>query len=76
MASQDLVSWTCSAIVLTALLAYITFEVVKRWRVGLRIAGLDEGLLQDDGVSVEVITDAPKGSIVVPGMAVVPLDED
>jgi|TARA_B100000287_G_C20040875_1_gene546351 hypothetical protein len=76
MASQAMVGWACSAIVLAALLAYITIEVVKRWRVGLRIVGLDEGLLDDDGVSVEVITDAPKGSIVSPGMAVVPLEED
>ena len=76
MASQAMVGWACSAIVLAALLAYITIEVVKRWRVGLRIVGLDEGLLDDDGVSVEVSTDAPKGSSVSPGMAVVPLEED
>jgi hypothetical protein len=35
--------------------------------VGLRLASLDEGLLEDDGVSVETITDAPPGSQVIAG---------
>ena len=44
------------------------FEVLKRWRVGLRLSALDESLLYDDSVSVEVITDTPIGSSMVGGV--------
>ena len=46
----------------------MVFEGLKRWRVGLRLSALDESLLYDDGVSVEVITDAPAGSGMVSGV--------
>ncbi len=62
MASQDLIAWVCSGIVLFGLLSYVVFEAIKRWRVNLRLSALDEGLLEYGGVSVEVITDAPPGS--------------
>ncbi|MAH98988.1 MAG: hypothetical protein CMA12_06560 [Euryarchaeota archaeon] len=67
MATQDLVAWICSALVILAICAFVFFELLKRWRVGLRLTELDETLLSDDGVSVEEITDAPKGSMVTSG---------
>ncbi len=67
MVAQSLVAWVCSAVILVLLLGIVVIEVLKRWRVGLRLASLDEGLLQDDGVSVDTITDAPQGSQVIVG---------
>ena len=67
MVTQDVVSWGCSALVISAIAYYLVFEVLKRWRVGLRLASLDESLLDDDGVTVEEIMDAPSGSVVVEG---------
>ena len=64
----DVVSWGCAAVVILGLAAYVFFEVLKRWRVGLRLSALDESLLYDDGVSVEVITDTPIGSSMVGGV--------
>ena len=67
MVTQDFVAWICSAVVILAICAFVLFELLKRWRVGLRLTALDETLLDDDGVSVEEITDAPKGSVVTRG---------
>ena len=67
MASQDLVAWGCSALVMFGIAYYIVFEILKRWRVSLRLAAMDESLLYDDGVRVEEIMDAPEGSVVVMG---------
>ncbi len=64
----DVVAWGCAAVVILGLAAYVFFEVLKRWRVGLRLSALDESLLYDDGVSVEVITDTPIGSSMVGGV--------
>ena len=47
--------------------SYIVFEILKRWRVGLRLSALDESLLNDEVVTVEVVTDAPQGSSFVAG---------
>ena len=63
----DVIAWGCAAVVIFGLAAYVFFEILKRWRVGLRLSALDESLLQDDGVTVEVITDAPIGSSMVVG---------
>lgn len=68
MADGVLVAWSCSAVVLFGVASYVVFEGLKRWRVGLRLSALDESLLYDDGVSVEVITDAPTGSSIVGGV--------
>jgi len=68
MAAAGMVAWGCSAMVLFGVASYVVFEGLKRWRVGLRLSALDESLLSDDGVSVEVITDAPTGSSMVGGM--------
>ena len=40
-------------------------EIIKRWRIGLRMAAGDESLLTDNSVSVKTITDSPQGSVVV-----------
>ena len=64
----DVVAWGCAAVVILGLAAYVFFEVLKRWRVGVRLSALDESLLYDDGVSVEVITDTPIGSSMVGGV--------
>ena len=63
-----MVAWGCAAVVILGLAAYVFFEILKRWRVGLRLSALDESLLYDDGVSVEVITDTPIGSSMVGGV--------
>jgi hypothetical protein len=68
MAAANMVAWGCSAVVLFGVASYVVFEGLKRWRVGLRLSALDESLLYDDGVSVEVITDAPTGSSIVGGV--------
>lgn len=40
-------------------------EIIKRWRIGLRMAAGDESLLTDNSASVKTITDAPQGSVIV-----------
>ena len=40
-------------------------EVIKRWRIGLRMSAGDESLLTDSSVSMKTITDAPEGSVIV-----------
>ena len=60
-------AWGCNTIVILGVGSYIVFEILKRWRVGLRLSALDESLLQDEVVTVEVVTDAPQGSSFVAG---------
>ena len=72
----DLVAWLCSALVIFGIGSYVFFELLKRWRVGLRLSALDESLLHDDGVSVEVITDTPVGSSMVGGVVAEYVDGD
>ena len=60
-------AWGCNTIVILGVGSYIVFEILKRWRVGLRLSALDEGLLHDEVVTVEVVTDAPQGSSFVAG---------
>ena len=67
-AAGGLVAWLCSGLVIFGIASYVFFELLKRWRVGLRLSALDESLLHDDGVSVEVITDTPVGSSMVGGV--------
>ena len=53
--------------VITALFVGFFFlrEVIKRWRIRLRVTAGDESLLTDKSVSVKTITDAPEGSVIV-----------
>ena len=60
-------AWGCNTIVVLGVVSYIVFEILKRWRVGLRLSALDESLLHDEVVTVEVVTDAPQGSSFVAG---------
>ena len=60
-------AWGCNTIVILGVGTYIVFEILKRWRVGLRLSALDESLLNDEVVTVEIITDAPQGSSFVAG---------
>ena len=45
---------------------FLLREVIKRWRIGLRISAGDKSLLTDSSVSMKTITDAPQGSVIVP----------
>lgn len=68
-------AWGCNTIVILGVGTYIVFEILKRWRVGLRLSALDESLLNDEVVTVEIVTDAPQGSSFVAG-AVAEFTED
>ena len=50
-------------------------EVIKRWRIGLRITAADESLLTDNSVSVKMITDAPEGSEIVSHVPAIEINE-
>tara|TARA_B100001029_G_scaffold144502_1_gene124535 strand:+ start:507 stop:746 length:240 start_codon:yes stop_codon:yes gene_type:complete len=63
----SIAAWGCNTIVILGVGSYIVFEILKRWRVGLRLSALDESLLQDEVVTVEMVTDAPQGSSFVAG---------
>ena len=63
----SIAAWGCNTIVILGVGTYIVFEILKRWRVGLRLSALDESLLHDEVVTVEVVTDAPQGSSFVAG---------
>ena len=45
---------------------FLLREIIKIWRIGLRISAGDESLLTDSSVSMKTITDAPQGSVIVP----------
>ena len=60
-------AWGCNTIVILGVVSYIVFEILKRWRVGLRLSALDESLLRDEVVTVEIVTDAPQGTSFVAG---------
>ena len=60
-------AWGCNTIVILGVGTYIVFEILKRWRVGLRLSALDESLLRDEVVTVEMVTDAPQGTSFVAG---------
>ena len=63
----SIAAWGCNTIVIMGVGSYIAFEILKRWRVGLRLSALDESLLHDEVVTVETVTDAPQGSSFVAG---------
>ena len=50
-------------------------EVIKRWRIGLRMSAGDESLLTDSSVSMKTITDAPEGSVIVSHVPAKIIDE-
>ncbi len=75
MATVDVVGWACSAIVILAILGYMFYEFRKRWRISLRLAGLDESLVYDNSINVEEITNGPPGSVVIQGIVVEYLED-
>ena len=50
-------------------------EVIKRWRIGLRITAADESLLTDNSVSGKMITAAPEGSVIVSHVPAIEINE-
>ena len=48
MVEQDTIGWICSFIVISLLIITVIYEVVKRWRLSLRLVALDESLLNDN----------------------------
>ncbi len=76
MSDQDIIAWLCSSIVLS-LIAYILIkDIIKRWNLEQRLVNLDESLLNDEFVIIEEITDAPKGSKIIPEVPAYLIVED
>ena len=75
MTTGDVVGWACSAFVILAILGYMFYEFRKRWRIGLRLAALDESLIYDNSITVEEITNGPPGSVVIQGTVVEYLED-
>lgn len=65
MVEQDTIGWICSFIVISLLIITVIYEVVKRWRLSLRLVALDESLLNDNSIIMEELIDAPEGSKIV-----------
>mgnify|MGYP001357298463 CR=1 FL=1 len=66
MAMESLLNFLVIAVTLLLICLILIREIVKRWRLGLRMAAGDESLLDDGAVSMKTITDAPEGSVIVP----------
>jgi hypothetical protein len=43
----------------------VIYEIIKRWRLSLRLVALDESLLDDNSIILEELIDAPEGSKIV-----------
>ena len=76
MRGSDLAIWSLTALVIFSIVGYVFWDLLKRWRIGLRLAAMDESLLFDDGVSIDEITDAPPGSSIVTGRVAEFLERD
>ena len=68
MVEQDTIGWICSFIVISLLIITVIYEIVKRWRLSLRLVALDESLLNDNSIIMEELIDAPDGSKIVQKM--------
>ena len=66
MAMESLLNFLVIAVTVLLICLILIREIVKRWRLGLRMAAGDESLLDDGSVSMKTITDAPEGSVIVP----------
>ena len=73
---QGLVGWICSIIVILLLIGLVLNELVKRWRIGVRLSVLDESLLDEDNFAIENIIQAPRGSMISQKTPVIPLNEE
>ena len=65
MVDQDTIGWICSFIVISLLIVTVIYEIIKRWRLSLRLVALDESLLNDNSIIMEELIDAPEGSKIV-----------
>ena len=65
MVDQDTIGWICSFIVISLLIITVIYEIIKRWRLSLRLVALDESLLNDNSIIMEELIDAPEGSKIV-----------
>ena len=65
MVEQDTIGWICSFIVISLLIITVIYEIIKRWRLSLRLVALDESLLNDSSIIMEELIDAPEGSKIV-----------
>ena len=65
MVDQDTIGWICSFIVISLLIITVIYEIIKRWRLSLRLVALDESLLNDSSIIMEELIDAPEGSKIV-----------
>lgn len=65
MVDQDTIGWICSFIVISLLIVTVIYEIIKRWRLSLRLVALDESLLNDSSIIMEELIDAPEGSKIV-----------
>jgi hypothetical protein len=65
MVDQYTVGWICSFFVISLLVTTVIYEIIKRWRLSLRLVALDESLLNDNSLIIEELIDAPEGSKIV-----------
>jgi len=73
---QNLVGWICSFLVLLLLIGLVLNELVKRWKIGVRLSIMDESLLDDDSITIDNIIQAPKGSVLSQKTPVIPIKKD
>ena len=66
MDMESLLNFLVIAVTVLLICLILIREIVKRWRLGLRMAAGDESLLDDGAVSMKTITDAPEESVIVP----------
>ncbi|HIE81237.1 MAG TPA: hypothetical protein EYQ07_01675 [Candidatus Poseidoniales archaeon] len=62
---ESLLNLILALLILSAVAVLLLRELIKRWRIGLRLAAGDESLLTDDSVSMKTVTDGPLGSSIV-----------
>lgn len=72
---ETLVNWLIIILTLLVIGFILAREILKRWRLGLRMAAGDESLLSDDSISFKTITDAPEGSVIVSHVPATRLDD-
>jgi|TARA_B110000914_G_C15449424_1_gene440155 hypothetical protein len=76
MNEVNLIGWICSSAVIFLLLFIVAYEIIKRWRLVLRLAALDEKLLHDKSISIETVIDSPPGSKIIPQIPAYPILEN
>ncbi len=66
MDALDMALWLVAAAVSGGLLALAAWQFWNHWRLDMRIAACDPGLLSSELYKVETSTDAPAGSVILP----------